>query len=105
MENTGAENIYKLNLLEAMLISEESSRKRSFPTAGSTKIQQFSPPALICTPEANEQVPASNDLKAWWEIVKSPHVSDMTLPEVEKQFKDVPGSQYEAKYWMKHLGL
>ena len=89
MEKAGAEDIYKLNLLEAMLISEESWKLVTKETISNcwkhTKIQQLSPPALIGPPQANEQVPALCDLKAW-EILKSfaLHVSAMTLPEVGK---------------------
>jgi len=107
LEEAGEHEIYKVNLLEAMLMAKDTWNAVTQDTIrhcwDHTKIQQdlvsYTPP--VPSTIATSPFPPTSPLaypKAW-EIVREFAVSDMSLPQVEEQLKDYLGCQYIGVEW------
>ncbi|KIJ48340.1 hypothetical protein M422DRAFT_45354 [Sphaerobolus stellatus SS14] len=102
LEEAGERDIYKVNLLEAMLMAKNAWNAVTQDTIrhcwDHTKIQQdlvsYTPPVPFesLTAPALPKSPLT-DPKAW-EIIEEFATSDMSLPQAEEQLKVHLGSQY-----------
>ncbi|KIJ47446.1 hypothetical protein M422DRAFT_248844, partial [Sphaerobolus stellatus SS14] len=111
LEEAGEQNIYKVNLLEAMLMAKQGwdavTQETILHCWNHTKIQQnlaayTAPPQPKVSTTATTASQSSNvalaDLKAW-DIIKDFARSEITLPQAEERLKSYLGTRYVEAEW------
>jgi hypothetical protein len=103
LDDAGERDIYKINLLEAMLMTKEAWDSITPQTITNcwnhTGIQRD--PILIRVPApSNPPLPClDSQEKAAWDIIRDFASTDMTLPEAEKALNDLFGDKYTDDKW------
>jgi len=112
LEEAGEQDIYKINLLEAMLMAQEAWKEVTAATIAhcwnhtkiqpsSTPIDSGSTPVSSTTTSASSYSPSGSpqyDPKAW-AIVQEFATSEMGLPQAEAKLESYLGTCYKEVEW------
>lgn len=116
-DEAGEREIYKIDLLEGMLLARAAWRQINASTIKNcwkhTKIQGFVSDLLIakyncslsCREVSNHNAssPSPRSDHGAWEIIRNFATSSMTLPTAEEQLKKHLGAQYNVRDWQPAL--
>jgi DDE superfamily endonuclease len=99
LDDAGEANIYKINLLEAMMMAKEAWDNVSSTTIQAcwdhTRIQRA--PIMIRIPTLPK--PLNSRDKQAWSIIHNFATTDMTLPDTEMALKSLWGEDYIEDQW------